>query len=50
MLLVAQKDVKMARDARGKILLPATDNPVAVITDLSEGLLYNFEVIFFSDA
>ena len=38
----------MTKDIPGQIALPTSDDPVAVITDLSEGLLYEFEVIHIS--
>ena len=42
------KDDKVTNDASRQIALPMSDNPIAMVTDLSEGLLYKLDVICIS--
>ena len=42
------EDDKVTNDAPGQIALPMSDNTIAVVADLSEGLLYKFEVKYLS--
>ena len=49
-VICCSKGDKVTNDVSGQIALPTSDNPIEVVEDLSERLLYKFEVMCISIA